>query len=378
MIRKKILFVITKSNFGGAQRYVYELATLLSKEYFEVVVACGGNGVLAKKLAEAGIKTYLIKSFERDINLKKEIQAFQELTEIIKKEHPDIVHLNSSKAGGVGALATRWCRVPKIIFTAHGWPFFEHRSIVWRVSVWMVSWVTTFLSHAVIVVSQNDMRHAHMFGMHHKLHHIYTAVSPIPVLSRSEARNQLFAQDIITAHANDIWLVTIAEHTPNKNLLFAIHAIAEYNRTNHQKIYYTLIGDGEETALLKEYIHTHNLSTQIHLAGYISEARDILTAFDIFLLPSTKEGFPYTLLEAGVVGIPCIASTVGGIPEIVQKNQTGLLINPHDHNSLINALKSATHDMARMHTYAQNMYEIIVHDFTLTQMIKKTTELYYS
>ena len=107
-------------------------------------------------------------------------------------------------------------------------------------------------------------------------------------------------------------------------------------------------------------------------------ARTMLHAFDIFLLSSTKEGFPYTLLEAGLAGIPCIASTVGGIPEIVQKNQTGILINPHDINSLTNALKSATYDMARMHTYARNMHEIIVHDFTLTQMIEKTTELYYS
>ena len=378
MTKTKILFVITKSNFGGAQRYVYELATHLPKDRFEVVVACGGNGLLYTKLHTAGIKTYLIQSFERDINLKKEIQAFQELTTIIHTERPDIVHLNSSKAGGVGALAAHWCRVPKIIFTAHGWPFFERRSFFWRILVWTASWMTTFLSHAVIVVSRHDITQAHMYGLKHKLNHIYTALPPIPFLTRDEARAHLFSTDIRTTHNTDMWLVTIAEHTPNKNLLFAIDAVAEHNRTHSKKIFYTLIGDGEQTELLTKYIQTHNLASHIYLAGYREDARTMLCAFDTFLLSSTKEGFPYTLLEAGLAGIPCIASDVGGIHEIIRHNETGICFNPLHADSLRDALAVATQDTEHTHTYAKNLQKIVMNEFNITTMIEKTISLYYS
>lgn len=378
MTKIKILFVITKSNFGGAQRYVYELATHLPKDQFEVVVACGGEGLLYTKLHTAGIRVCLIQSFERDINLKKEIQAFQELTTIIHAERPDIVHLNSSKAGGVGALAAHWCHVPKIIFTAHGWPFFERRSFFWRIIVWFASWITVFLSHTVIVVSHHDITQARMYGLKHKLNHIYTALPSIPFLSRDEARTHLFGTDIRTQHDTDIWLVTIAEHTPNKNLLFAIHAVAEHNRTHSKKIFYTLIGDGEQTELLTKYIHTHNLTSQIHLAGYRDDARTMLRAFDIFLLSSTKEGFPYTLLEAGLAGVPCIASDVGGIHEIIRHHETGVCFNPLHSDSLRDALVAATQDTEQMQAYAKNLQKIVMDEFNITIMIKKTISLYYS
>src|SRR3989344_9394012 len=96
--RKKVLFVITKSNWGGAQRYVYDLATALSKTEFETSVAFGQPGLLALKLKEAWIATKPILSLERDVSLIADIQSFFELFQLFRKEQPDIVHLNSSKA----------------------------------------------------------------------------------------------------------------------------------------------------------------------------------------------------------------------------------------------------------------------------------------
>src|SRR5690348_6940862 len=108
---KKILYVITKSNWGGAQRYVFDLATHLPAGY-EPVVALGGTGgagagtgLLAEKLKAAGIRVVYVQAFMRDISVTKDLGALAELTRLFKKERPDAVHLNSSKAGGVGALA---------------------------------------------------------------------------------------------------------------------------------------------------------------------------------------------------------------------------------------------------------------------------------
>jgi uroporphyrinogen-III synthase len=111
--KKKILYVITKSNYGGAQRYVYELATGLPKDTFDVVVAFGGNGLLKEKLESAGMRTRTIENFERDIHFFKEFKAYKELKKIIQEEAPDIVHLNSSKAAALGAYAARACGIKK-------------------------------------------------------------------------------------------------------------------------------------------------------------------------------------------------------------------------------------------------------------------------
>ena len=92
---KKILFVITKSNWGGAQRYVYDLATALPKGEFDAQVAFGQPGLLALKLKAAGIATHPILSLERDISLLADLRSFFELWQMFRKERPDVVHLNS-------------------------------------------------------------------------------------------------------------------------------------------------------------------------------------------------------------------------------------------------------------------------------------------
>ena len=125
--RKKVLFLITKSNWGGAQRYVYDLVTTLDKSQFDVVVALGGNGILVEMLNHAGIRTIIIQSLARNISIKNELSFARELWNILRIEKPDVFHVNSSKAGGVGTFLGRLSRVPRIIFTAHGWAFNEDR-----------------------------------------------------------------------------------------------------------------------------------------------------------------------------------------------------------------------------------------------------------
>ena len=127
LAKKKILYVITKSNWGGAQSYVYTLATAAKDAGADVAVAFGGTGGagattgrLELELQKVGIRTVFVKSFMRDISFFKEFRVLGELVRIFKTERPDIVHLNSSKAGGIGALAARLAGVGRIVFTSHG------------------------------------------------------------------------------------------------------------------------------------------------------------------------------------------------------------------------------------------------------------------
>ena len=92
MDKKKILLVITNSNWGGAQKHVFDLATNLSKESFEVVVGLGGDGELKDRLEQENIKTIQIKNLYRDVNIFSDFKVFFELLKIIKAEKPDVIH----------------------------------------------------------------------------------------------------------------------------------------------------------------------------------------------------------------------------------------------------------------------------------------------
>src|SRR3990167_9882253 len=153
--RTTVLFLITKAAWGGAQRYVYDLATHLPPE-FEPIVACGTSGKLANDLLHADIGGRQIPSLGRDVAVISDIKSFFEIWKCIREVRPDVVHLNSSKAAALGAIAARIAGVQRIVFTVHGWPFNEKRGAIVRAFIYYVSMFTVLLSHAVIVVSKSD------------------------------------------------------------------------------------------------------------------------------------------------------------------------------------------------------------------------------
>src|SRR5207244_10151208 len=135
-------------------RYVYDVATHIPKDEFESVVVCGkghgkSEGELVTLLKDAGIRTIVLPELTRDVSFGDWF-AFLALLKTIREEKPDVLHLNSSKAGGLGSLAGRIARVPNIIFTAHGWAFRESRNAISRVLIWLASILTLLLSHRVI------------------------------------------------------------------------------------------------------------------------------------------------------------------------------------------------------------------------------------
>ena len=310
MTKKKILFLVTKSNFGGAQRYVFDLATHLPKDRFECVVLCGAAqgtssaGPLVERLTQAGIRTVFVPKLNRDI-AGSDITAYKAIARVIREERPDVIHLNSSKAGGLGALAARLAGVPKIIFTVHGWPFMENRNILSRGIIGMVSWLTALLSHTLIVVSDFDLRVAKSMPLvSKKTARIYNGI---------ELQMQFGSGDIVRkAFPVGAKITgTIGELHKNKNQVSLIE-----QAKNNPSMYVAIVGEGELRAELAAQIVKNGLRDRVKLLGYVP-ARDALKGFDVFALPSLKEGLPYVLLEAKLAGLPIIANRVGGVGEIL-------------------------------------------------------------
>ena len=380
--RKKVLYVITKSAWGGAQRYVYDLAVNMPPERFETAVVCGGGGLLKELLENAGIRTVAVKWLDRDINVLMDFFSFWSLVKIFGRERPDIVHLSSSKAGGLGAAAARLAslfsrRSPLVIFTVHGWGFKEDRPAWQKAIIFFLSWLSSMLHDRVILIDTADWRAAQRFIPREKLALIHNGIEPPKFMPRSEARI-FIARKIGQAISPDTVLAgTIAELTKNKGLKYMIEAI---NRVKFQipssKFQVIVVGEGEERKNLQDQIKSLGLENMVHLAGFIPEASRYLKGLDIFILPSLKEGLPYTIMEAMSAGVAVVASRVGGITDLIEDKKNGLLAPPKDINALALSIRTLAAGIIERNAMAHAARTKIELEFGLNAMIENTLNLY--
>ncbi len=349
--KSKILYIITKSVWAGAGKYVYDLATGLPKDRFsaqggpasgwEVFVAAGGNGPLAQKLKEAGIPYFEIKHFQKGISIYKDMIAYFEILFLLLKIKPDIVHVNSSKAGAIAGdaifdykLLTLNLKL-KTIFTAHGWAFHENRP-KWQ--IWLIklfSKITCFYYSKIICVSEYDYQSAikNKIAPKKKLVVIHNGIRPedYNFYERTEKR---------------FTVGTIGEATKNKGHEYLMETARNFSDIN------------------------------FNIISNLPDAARHLKNFDIFVLPSLKEGLPYVLLEAGLAELPVIATAVGGVPEIIEDNKTGILVNPANSQELAEAIKKLIKNSSLCQKLSQSLHQKILQEFSFGEMLDRTLTAY--
>jgi glycosyltransferase involved in cell wall biosynthesis len=377
--RKKILFLITKSNWGGAQRYVFDLANNLPSDQFDVSVATGGDGMLVEKLQHAGLKVHLLKDLKRDVSVISEIKVFFSLLKLIQKERPDILHLNSSKAGALGAIIGRICRVPKILFTAHGWAFNEDRPQWQKTVLKTIHWLTIKLSHVTIAVSQGMKKEMDWLGVEKKMVVVHLGRTVADMKYKDESRGTLEMKVIDTTarlidYHDDLWIGTIAELHPIKRINRAINAVSALIK-DFPGLRFIIIHDGELKAELQQQVKDLGLQEHVFFTGVIEDAARLLPAFDLFVLPSKSEAFGYVLIEAGLASVPVVATEVGGITDIITNGENGLLVPPDDTPALTQAIRTVISNDDLRHSLARAHYERSM-TFTVEKMIKETRQIY--
>jgi glycosyltransferase involved in cell wall biosynthesis len=377
--KKKILFVVTKSNWGGAQKYIYDLAVNIPPEYKPIVIH-GGNGLMCEKLDEAKIKRIEIKALDRDVIIWNDIKVLKNLIDIFKLENPSIIHLNSSKIGGLGALAGRIAGTKKIIFTAHGFAFNEDRPLWQRFLIKTITYITLLLSHQTIVISKKEFDQIKDWPLlKNKISLIYNGSPKIDFIEKTEAR-KFFVDKLKIENKNYedlIWVGTISELTKNKGLGYAIKGIRDLKKSLHSQWngMFVIVGSGEERGYLENLIEEYSLEEDVYLAGFI-DAKKYLKAFDIFLLSSVKEGLPYVLLEAGLAGNIIISTDVGGTSEIIDNLDNGFLIRSKNPKEIMNAIRVYMENEEKMSVFGNKIQKKIEKDFSVEKMVSETTELY--
>jgi len=382
--KKRVLYVITQGAWGGAQRYVFDLATNLGDD-FEVALAVGEadkpHDLQDKILQFPNIKLLNLKHLRRSISPWHDILAVLELVSIYKNAEPDIVHLNSSKAGVVGSLAKVYYSIffphhsVKIVYTVHGWVFKEPLSKFIKEIYFWAEKITARWKKKIIVLSKEEEKIAEAdLGLKiEKLSLIPLGVDGIKFLDQAVAKD--FLEKKLECKFADVKIVgTIANLFHTKGLDVLVNAVNKIKEKVKGKVKFVIIGDGPEKESLVNLIKIYNLENEILLVGSIPDASKYLSAFDLFVLSSRKEGLPYTLLEANQAQVPIIATEVGGVPSLVKDKINGLLIKPEDPTALAGALEYAFDHSEEMRTMAINSLEH--HD--LSQMLQSAEELYRS
>ena len=374
MLRKKILFIITKSEMGGAQRFLYDLITHLDTNNYEILAAAGGKGELLEKLGRENIKTVLIKHFSNIPGIKN-ILVFFEILFLIKNFKPIILYLLSSEAGFSGAIAGSFYRLLsrrkiKIIYRIGGWAFKEPRNIVIKKTYLLAEKISAPFKNIIITNSKFDRQLAikNKIAKPEKIVTIHNGldVDNPKFLPQEEAREFLGLK-------NHIIIGAIANLYKNKGLGYLIHAAA---KINNPELKFVIIGDGPEREDLEQLIKETHLENSVFLLGYVDDAYKYMKAFDIFVLPSVKEGQPWTILEAMAAGVPIVATNIAGIPEMLENEKSGLLVEPADPDVLAGAIEQMLIHTSLARECAQNALATVRNKFSLANMVRKNEELF--
>ena len=311
---------------------------------------------------------------KRNISFGSEIKSFFDFCKILKKEKPDVLHLNSPKASGLGALAGRILGVSNIIFTAHGWTFNEDRNPISKVMIMFFSWITVILCHKVIVIAEREKKQALAmpFVSENKIIFIKNGLENIEFKEKETARKEILEKINKNIEEKTIWIGTISELHKNKGLEYAVSALTKIK----MPFIFCIIGDGEERKSLERLIKENGLEDKVFLLGFITEAQIYLKAFDIFTLTSIKEGLPYCILEAGLVSLPVIASNTGGIPDIIENGQSGILVTKEKMGEITRAIEYLVENPDKQKTFGENLKQKVQKEFSIEKMMEKTINLY--
>jgi glycosyltransferase involved in cell wall biosynthesis len=315
--KPRLLLVVTLAEVGGAQSYIMLLVPRLVDRY-DVVVAAWGPGPLRAAVEAAGARYVPLEHVRRPVSPWHDMLGLLELIRLCRRLEPDIVHVNSSKAGVLGRVAAWLAGVPVRIFTVHGWAFAQHQGPAARAYLWLDR-IARPLTTTFICVSRRTLDE----GVAARTCTTdRTVVIPNAIDVRAAAQSAL--------NGRPPRVLSVGRLKAPKDFATLLAAFARLGVPYRAAI----VGDGPERAALEAAAAT----AQVELLGERGDVPEQLAASDVFVLSSRSEGMPMSILEAMAAGLPVVASAVGGIPEIVRDGATGLLVPPGDADALAAAL----------------------------------------
>ncbi|MBC7350802.1 MAG: glycosyltransferase [Thermogutta sp.] len=332
MSERCILEVLHSLDYGGAEVLAVRLAQRFSTVYPVGLALIDSGGPLEGHLGRERIRTAVIG---RRPGL--DWACVLRLRRILMEWTPAVIIAHQYTPFFYSALARGLRKKVPVVYVEHG-RFYPDKKKLRRFLF------NRFLlrRHDVIVAVGKAVKHALVekegFPAS-RISVVYNGVDMRRFDGCAEKRNSY--RDSLGATPRDVVVVHVARFDPLKDHLTALRAF-RYLRDIPMKL--ILVGDGPTRSEIESTIRSLNLEDCVRILGYREDVPEVLAAGDIFLLTSLNEGIPVTIIEAMMVGLPVVATEVGGVPEIVAKDETGLLVSPGNPEETAKALRRLATD----------------------------------
>lgn len=317
---------------------------LLQKLGYEVDVACNfieGNtcsdervAELKQKLQDMHVRCYQI-DFARNIkHLGQNMRALRQVEGLMKQNGYAFCHCHSPIGGVVARIAGHRTKT-KVIYTAHGFHFYQGAPVMNWLVYYPVEKMLSRWTDVLITINHEDYKLAKKKFKMKKL----TYVPGIGIDTQRESLSQKEKEEKRKELGipQDAFLITnAAEFTPNKNQKTVIEAIEQLHNPN---IYFVMCGIGQKKAELEQYVKEHGLEEHIRFVGFRNDLHEILQTSDCFVLSSFREGLSVALMEAMAEGLPVVCSRIRGNVDLIKDGEGGILISPQKRDEYINAFK---------------------------------------
>jgi len=384
----RVLQVITRLNIGGPARHAIQLGQGLHARGVEsrlvygvldhtegsledLLTTSGGRGIIAVKLP----------TLCRAARPSSDVRALLQLTRIIFREHPDVVHTHTAKAGTLGRLAAlaynltrRRARRCAVIHTFHGHVFSGYFGPIVSGAVRLVERGMALVTDRIITVSQRQQRDiSERYG-----------IAPPEKIDVLELGTDLRLVWLGTNTSLRVALEFQPHHVvfgyagrfvPIKNLSMLIRAFAlVVPRSDDARL--MLVGDGEQRGQIEALVEELGLGGRVRFAGWQRDVMAIYGALDVGVLTSDNEGTPLMLIEAMSAGRPVIATAVGGVPDVVRDGHTGVLVEPGNVEDLAQAMTRLALDHAVRRTYGEAARREMTERFDGDRAVSEVLALY--
>ncbi|HEY7678766.1 MAG TPA: glycosyltransferase [Candidatus Methylomirabilis sp.] len=345
----RIAHVITRLDPGGSTENTLLTAAAFGPPAFESWVVHGPLRAGAPPTSPPGaaaVRLVEVPALCRNAAPLRDARALLALTRLLRRGRFDIVHTHTSKAGFLGRLAARLAGVPRILHTPHGHVFngYFGPAATWAFIV-LERWAARFTERIITLTEAEAEQHlALRVGRPGQFVTIPSGVDLDRVRAAAHRAPQVRRALGIPADAP---LAGAASRlAPVKGIAHLVAAMPEV-LVQCPGAHLVLAGDGEERAALEARAAALGMASRVHFLGFREDVDAVIAALDVFVLPSLNEGMGRVLVAAMALGVPVVATRVGGVADVVEDGRQGLLVPPADPAALAKSIAAILGDGMR-------------------------------
>ncbi|WP_316736887.1 glycosyltransferase family 4 protein [Pedobacter aquatilis] len=363
--KKRILHAIRQGKVGGGETHVLDLVNQLDKEKYESVILSFTEGPMVDKLKADGFATFVINT-EKPFNFT----IWNEVKQLISAQKIDLIHAHGTRANSNTFFSAKSLKIP-LLYTVHGWSFHPDQNPAVKFIRSASERFLVNVANKTICVSQSNLVEGKgKFPMKNAVV-IANGINRDKFNPDKEFKNIRSEFQI----SKEVTLVGyIARITHQKSPLTFLKAIDAIN--NKENLKFLIVGDGDLKADMLALAKELNLEQHIIFVDFRSDIPEILSAVDIFCLPSLWEGLPIALLEAMSMRKTIVASNIDGITDLIVHNSNGLLIEPNDVKGIADAITLLAADKDLSEKLGLAAENTVKEKFNVGLMTKKIEQVY--